>query len=386
MSRRNPRVALLVPTASQWGRGVIEGIHNYVRKHGPWQLFVDAASDREQLSLPPGWDGDGVIARVNSAGMAKDLESSGLPIVNVSRIRIRGHHFPRVITDLSAVVEIAVQHFLDRGFHSFAYFSQLGAAYVSDHRRAFVATVKQHGFRCPVFATYDHKKASAKGSDHREAMAAWLADLPKPVGIFTWNASSSQQLLQGIDWAGFKVPEEISVLSGLDDDLLCELASVPLSGIAAAAQTIGHQAAQTLHQLLRGKRAPKAPKLVAPLGVVARRSTDTLAIRDPDLAAAVRFIREHASEPISVQDVLNHVPVSRRSLERKFVQLLNRTPAEEIRQVHFERAKHFLEHTDLSEPDVAAASGYGSPEYMVYVFGKRMGESPMQYRKRIRSR
>ena len=219
-----------------------------------------------------------------------------------------------------------------------------------------------------------------------DGVAEWLLSLPKPIGVFTWNPSSGRQLLQGAERAGLNVPEDVALLSGVDDDLLCELPGIPMSGIAGATQRIGHEAALLLNDLMRGKMAPKVPTLIPPLGVVTRQSTDTLAIPDRTVARAVRFIRENAGQPIQVQDIIDHVSVSRRSLERMFSRLLQRTPAQEIRRVHFERAKHLLEQTDLFEPDVAASSGYGSTEYMVYVFGKELGLTPLQYRRQVRSR
>ena len=86
-----------------------------------------------------------------------------------------------------------------------------------------------------------------------------------------------------------------------------------------------------------------------------------------------------------MQNILEHVSISRRSLERLFIRVLNRTPAEEIRRVHFERAKFLIEQTDLSERDVAAASGFGSPEYMGYVFKRRMGIAPIKHRRKTRT-
>ena len=386
MKKPGLRVAVLVPTASQWGRGVIEGIQNFVRKEGPWELFVEARGENEELFLPEGWDGDGVIARIQGVKMARALKRAQLAVVNVSRIRLRGFDFPRVCTDLSAVARVAVDHFLDRGFRSFGYFSLRRASYVLDHRRAFSACLQQQGLQCAVYSGNSGSKQSSDWQSDLVGTAAWLESLPKPVGIFTWNASSGRQLLRGAERAGLSVPEDVALLSGVDDDLLCELPGIPISGIAGATQTIGHEAATVLKQLFSSKANTRRDWLIPPLGVVTRQSTDTLAIPDQTLASAVRFIRDHAAQPIQVQDVLNHVAVSRRSLERMFGRVLKRTPAQEIRRVHFERAKHLLEQTDLFEPDIAAASGYGSTEYMVYVFGKELGLTPLQYRKRVRSR
>lgn len=386
MNPRKPRVAVMIPTASQWGRGVIEGIHNYVRKHGPWQIFVEACGESETIRIPKTWTGDGIIARVQSESMARTLHDMNIPVVNVSRIRLKSPPFPSVSTDLSSIAQVATNHFLDRGFKHFAYVSLEGVSYVKDHQRAFTACIKDLGFECFHYVSKTNRGNMADWNVNMKELGEWLQSLPKPVGIFTWNASSGRQLLNGIEWAGLNVPEEVAVLSGGDDALLCELPSTPLSGIAGASKRIGHEAAALLNRLLRGHRPPTKPTLIPPLGVVTRRSTDTLAIPEKPLADAVRFIREHADEPIKVQDVVDHVPLSRRSLERMFVRVLRRTPSEEIRKVHFERAKHLLTHTDLQEPDIAAAAGYGSSEYMIHVFKTQLGMSPIRYRKHIRSR
>ena len=42
---------------------------------------------------------------------------------------------------------------------------------------------------------------------------------------------------------------------------------------------------------------------------------------DKDIATAVRFIREHSNNGISVEDVVAAVPLSRITLERKFTKV-----------------------------------------------------------------
>jgi LacI family transcriptional regulator len=176
----------------------------------------------------------------------------------------------------------------------------------------------------------------------------------------------------------------VALLSGSDDDLLCEVSFVPISAVLVAAEQIGYRAAQVLDWLMRGRPAPKQPALIPPLGIVTRQSTDTLAIRDRALVAAVSFIRENAAKPVQVNDVAQHAGVSRRVLERRFMQVLERTVAEEIRRVHFELAKKLLVETDLAIPEVADAAGFGTPEYFAYVFKRELGQTPLKYRKQIR--
>ena len=74
--------------------------------------------------------------------------------------------------------------------------------------------------------------------------------------------------------------------------------------------------------------------MVEPLDVVARRSTDVIAVEDPHVGAVLKFICENARWPIAVDDVVARGKLPRRSLEIRFRELLGRSIGEEIR-AHF---------------------------------------------------
>jgi LacI family transcriptional regulator len=117
-----------------------------------------------------------------------------------------------------------------------------------------------------------------------------------------------------------------------------------------------------------------------------RLSTDTLAISDPVLEKAICFIRENAHRPIQVADVVNHVQLSRRSLERRFESAIGRSPAREIQLIHLQRAKKLLRETNMCVADVAARSGYCSAEYMSGIFRKATGRTPLKYQTWIKTK
>src|SRR5205085_7372584 len=114
--------------------------------------------------------------------------------------------------------------------------------------------------------------------------------------------------------------------------------------------------------------------------------TDVLAIEDPDLAAAVRFIRDHACAGISVEDVLARVPVSYSSLERHFVKILGRTPKAEIIRVQLDYVKRLLHETDLTLKQIAAKAGFAHTEYLSVLFKKKTGQTAGAYRAQSRKR
>jgi len=379
-------VAVLVDSSTTWGRELIAGIQNYARVHGPWQTFIEPRGIEERIQVPRGWTGHGVVARVGRREMVRDLKALGVPVVNVSGIDLPGADFPRVVNDLTASGELAAGYFLERGYRSFAYFSLVGLRYVATHREAFAAALRKAGHSCAVYAVRPQHGAEPDWKLDLSRLGGWLAGLPRPVAVLTWNAGSSRQLLYACQASGLLVPEDVAVLSGTDDRLMCEFSHVPISGVQVAARQIGHRAAELLDRLMRGERPPRSDLLVPPLGVITRQSTDTLATPDPALVKAMSFIRTGAAQGIRVTDVARHAGVSRRLLELKFRELLGRTPAAEIRRAHLERAKELLASTDLPIPDVAAASGYGSPEYLASVFMSKLRMTPLRYRKKVRLR
>ena len=384
LTKTRPRIAILVDTSTSWGRRVILGIGNYARQYGPWQTFLEARGMEEHLRIASGWQGDGIIARVSTPAIAQELKALKIPVVNVSGIRVQNADFPTVTTDPKLVTEMALSHFRNRGFRNFGYFNLRGLSYVAAQKDAFVNTVKSIGGECALYEVKVKTRAEPDWSLDLAELGKWLKSLPRPVGILAWNASSGREILYACEAAGLIVPEEVAVLSATDDDVLCECLQTPLSGIVVDAEKIGNQAAALMDGLLHGKRAPKEPIRIAPLDVATRRSTETLAISDPALRKALAFLGNNASAPMQVTDVARECGLSRRVLERKFIQVLGRTPADEIRRFHLDRARHLLIQTTLSIPDVAEASGFASPEYFAYVFKAECGKTPLEYRRRLK--
>jgi len=378
------RVAVLVDTSTSWGRRIIEGLHQYESEHSRWQLFVEPRGVEQRRWLPPGWTGDGVIARIGFPELADQLQKLALPVVNVSGIELPGVDFPRVITNQKESARMAAEHFLNSGFRHFGYFSLLGLDYVAEHQQAFRAITAASGCECPVYSAAPRLGAGEPDwMLDLEGVVAWLEALPKPVAILTWNTGSAREVVYACTAAGLKIPEEVSVMSGSDDDLFCKVAPVPISAVNPAAEEIGYRAAAELDQLMRDPGAsPLADVQIPPLGVVSRQSTETLAVDDAALVKALRYIREDPARAMRVDDVAQHAGLCRRTLEQRFNKLLGRSPAAEIRRVRIERAIGLLQTTDLPVSVVAEKSGFSTAEYMASVFRTHLQVAPLHYRKR----
>jgi LacI family transcriptional regulator len=186
--------------------------------------------------------------------------------------------------------------------------------------------------------------------------------------------------------AELNVPQDVAVLGVDNDELLCEFAFPPLSSVCLPSERLGCEAAALLDALIAGARPPKAPLLLLPTDVAARTSTDILLTEDPDIAAAIQFLRAHAHQGIGIPDVLRHVTVSRRRLERAFREFLGLTPLEELHLARLARARQPLAQTDQSITQIAAACGYPNSSRLAVVFKKFTGQSARAYRRQMARR
>lgn len=137
-------------------------------------------------------------------------------------------------------------------------------------------------------------------------------------------------------------------------------------------------------RLLRGGRPPSEPILVPPVAVVQRQSSDLLAVADPHLAAALRYVREHVDQPLTVEKVARQVPLSRRVLERRFREHLGRTVLSEIHRAKIERIKQLLIATDQTTEEIAEHCGFAQLSHMAAFFRKKTGFAPGAFRKQFR--
>ena len=379
MQDQCPRIAVLVDTSSGWGRRVIRGISSYVNAHRPWQLSIETYGRNEAMHLKRGWQGEGVIARVKDKSLLNELLTFGKPVVNVSNIQLEGMPFPRVTTDPTDRAQRALDHFTERGFQHLAYYQTEELGFAKPYRDALAQAIKAQKLTWHTFRSAQSKQNHCAETARRE-LHQWLKQLPKPVGILTWGASEGRHILNVCDAHQLKVPEQVAVLAADDDSLLCQVSSPSISAIRTPAQQIGFHAARILDGLLLGGPAPSEPLLLKQSIINTRQSTDALAVIDPLLSKAIHHIRQNYHRAIQVDEVAEAVQLSRRSLERRFKAAIGHPPAKEIQRVRLQRAQQLLRETNMSVVDVAAVCGYSSPEYMIGIFRKATGRTPINYR------
>ncbi len=86
-----------------------------------------------------------------------------------------------------------------------------------------------------------------------------------------------------------------------------------------------------------------------------------------------------------MDDVLDVVTTSRRSLEKRFRASVGRPLHVEIRRVQIERAKELLASTDFKLEKIAQLTGFSTAQYLAGVFHKLVKTTPGGWRSACRA-
>lgn len=386
-NEKTKKILMEIPWDGYFGRQIQQGFCRHGQPHRPWVLFREWPSfDNSRLR------GMGVVgmvsmrqpvaytalarryslAAVGAGRWSPSQEFSGLPYVDV---------------DPHALGEMAAEYFINSGFRHFGMLTSINIPLPRYRGEAFVAALRRRRLDCSVF---NHRKRYPPCGEPlpavvgaSESLRRWLASLSKPLALFCIDDSMGVWACAVCQRTGLRVPDEISVLGVDDDHMFCEMSWPHLSSIRLPGEQIGHEAAAILDSMLRGRRVPKRPVLLPPMGVVTRQSTDVLAIDDIQIIKAVRFIRENAHRGIRVENVMTEASLPRRVLEYRFGKALGRGPFAEIRRVQIENIKTILAQTDKTLEAIAPECGFESVTRMSLAFKKATGMPPGAYRKQL---
>lgn len=99
------------------------------------------------------------------------------------------------------------------------------------------------------------------------------------------------------------------------------------------------------------------------------------------LHKAVDYIRQNYMKKISLDDVANHVYLSKSYLSKIFKDEMNCSFTNYVNSIRVEKCKELLLENAVSLADIAALVGFDDQSYFTKVFRKATGASPGQYRK-----
>ena len=290
-----------------------------------------------------------------------------------------GRPYARICLDHNYIGRLAGEHLLERGFTRVAYLGD-GSGWSRARASGLHHVVAGAGGECHRFFTGGWIQLTSPGWIMQQ-----IRRIARPFAVMGCDDLVAARIVNTINAAGWQIPAEVGVI-GVDDRISeCISVQPPLSSISIERFQIGHEAARLLDRMFMGKIETRQVHLLRPQRLIERESTSTYVHEDPDIAAAIAYIHREAGNGITIDEVARQVNLSRRTLERRFAQVIGRSPGDEIRRVRLDAVKHAIERTHLPLVDIAAQCGFSSISSLSHSFRLATGMSPQAYRKKARS-
>lgn len=99
---------------------------------------------------------------------------------------------------------------------------------------------------------------------------------------------------------------------------------------------------------------------------------------------AADYINKNYRASIGVEDISSYCHCSTSSLSHAFKKHIGMSIPQYIRTVRIEKAKEYLAYSPMQVSEIAESCGFGNLNYFDSVFKAIIGESPINYRKRLR--
>lgn len=365
-----PQLLLLLGSRSQWERDVATGFAR--RLQGRAQIDLSWFNRDQPLPEAPPAGTAGVLCASLDRRRLAALATWALPTVNCCLMP--GSPIPQVTVDDLAVGRLAANHLLGLGWRELALVGPR-LPYWRVRRAAIEACAREAGTRC-------HLPEGGRTPDWQhgpeDSFIAWLAALPRPLGIIACNDTTALAVMLACRSAGL-VPGLDAALVGADDEAaLRGLLDPPLSTVAVAGEQVGRTSADLLLRLLAGAAPPPRPILVPPQGVVVRASSAGPAVTDPALAKGLRLALGHPG--LNAAALIRATGLPRRTAELRFRRSLGCAPGAWLLARRLERAAHLLRSGELPVAEVARRCGWEDPAYFSRVFSRHRGCSPSAWR------
>lgn len=362
-----------------------EGLHAGVAKFaGEAGWALDVLSNRLHRWVP-GWKPDGIICLLGSdANVDNFVRQARIPVVNIGYDRTLP--IPSVSTDNLGVVRMAVDYFQSRGFTNVGYYYTNGGPCDDERFQLFRDAAIRAKLKFHVLKSIGSHGRGTTSDARFAALRKSLRAVPFPLAVLVENDDRGVELIAACLEEGIDVPEQIAVLGVNNDRLQCEFSPIPLSSIDENMPAVGYTAAQQLDRLFRGRLIAKRNVAISPLRVVARRSTDVLAIKNPVVADTLRRLTAQIQTHTKAADIASWAPLSKRHLHALFKRETGRSIAQYILYLRIRQAEQLLIETDIKQRMVAARAGFSDEHHLIRAFRRIHHCTPSQYRRAARSR
>jgi LacI family transcriptional regulator len=380
------KIILLSDLSEEYNKSILKGITRYSKDHGPWTFCKMPTYYRETIGIDgilkwaKEWEADGIIGQFYNDEEVEKFTQANIPVI-AQDFKERFTDIPNITGDYRETGRLGANYFLRKGFKNFAFYGFGNIVWSRERAEGFEKRIQEAGFNVHY---YEHKDPDAIDLWYYKpsALSEWLKSLPKPIALMTCDDNQGHHIAEAAKHAGIRIPDEVAVLGVDNDEMVCELSDTPLSSIELDAEKGGYEAARLMEQMVEEKTCYGPDVIVKATQVVTRRSTDIFASKDKYIVNALKYIHGNLDKNLKVDQVLKEVPLSRRSLEKRFMLTTGYPVYEYIYNQRIEKFTQKLLETDMTIFEIALDLGLSDSKNIARQFKQVKGLTPMEYRKK----
>jgi len=363
----------------------MKGINAYSKEFGPWIFCRMPLFHRETVGIDGilkwalEWKADGIVGQLYNKDIEKIVQA-GIPVI-AQDFKERFTEIPNITGGYHEAGQLGADYFLKKGFTNFAFYGFNDIVWSRERAEGFEERLKKRGHKVHYF---EHKKARSTELWYYKpsSLSRWLKSLPKPIGLMTCDDNQGQHITEVCRQLGIRIPEEVAVLGVDNDEMICDLSDPPLSSIALDAEKGGYDAAKLLDHMIKHGTSKYYDIIVKPVQVITPHSTDIYATNDDHIASSLKYIHQNIDKNLHVDEVVKQVPLSRRALEKRFLEITGYPIYKYIFNLRIEKFTQKLLDTDMSVFEIALDMGLTDSKNIARQFRQAKGCSPSVYRNR----
>lgn len=324
------------------------------------------------------WGADAVIGQFEASEPVELFRRNGI-VAFAQDYKTKFSSIPNITGDYIGTGRMAADLYLHKGFRNFAYFGYKNVCWSDERCTGFRQRIEEAGLG-DNFYLYDKQEIDNLWYYEAAPLEKWLRSLPKPVAVMACDDNQGNALIEACNSAGVKIPSEVSVIGVDNDEVVCTLSNPTLSSISVDIEQGGFETARMTVRMLQDPFYKGSDITLRPKRIVHRVSTSAYATTDKEVLTALQFIRQNLGKKISVEDVLEQVPLSRRILEVRFKKVIGYSIYQYISQQRISRFAELLLETNDSIQEIAYKLGEDDAKAICRRFKELKGCTPSEWR------
>ena len=355
---------------------VLEGIQDYAEKNTDWTLIWDHCPEYTlQESSTSCYDG--VIGRIRKPSYDA-VKRFNLPLVNLLYNNpLKG--LPSVLVDFEKAGVLTAEHLLRRGFKKIVSVdadTDSSTAY----RKGLKSTLEPYGIELKCYsAVPQFSDSHDRWKKQRDLFNRWRQEWEFPIAVCSSASEMGIAVSAFCNASRINIPEELALIVVGEENSYCAGLKPHITSVDTDYFTIGYQAAAMLNRQFKFNYCGETI-YIPPSELHARESTDIYVIDDPVVRKVLRYIADNIHRNLTVNDLVDVVPVSRSSLEHRFSDCVGHSITSEINRVRILAAKRFLADEEIKVSEVSRKAGFSSSLHLRRIFKKHTGQTPTEYR------